>query len=93
MLCNRFRDKSDISQFLIRYFQVLDGKFIPKGYDYGRYFSVHEDNHEIIDYIEKQKGKCICINDTDPDIDFEKCKQEINNAFNKILSKKSKFEK
>ena len=90
---NRFRDKSDISQFLIRYFQVLDGKFIPKGYDYGRYFSVHEDNHEIIDYIEKQKGKCICINDTDPDIDFEKCKQEINNAFNKILSKKSKFEK
>ena len=90
---NRFRDVSDINQFLIRYFQLMDGKFIPNDYDFGKYFSVSNDNQEIIDYIEKQKGKCICINDTNPNIDFEKCKSEINSAFDKILNKKSKFEK
>lgn len=90
---NRFRDKSDISQFLIRYFQLLDGHFIPKGYECGKYFSISKDNQGIIDYIEGQKGKCICINDTDSNIDFEKCKSEINSAFDKILSKKSEFEK
>ena len=90
---NRFRSASDINQFLIRYFQLLDGKFIPKGYDFGKYFAIHNDNSEIVDYIVNQKGKCICINDTDPNIDFEKCKQEINKAFEKILNNKSKFEK
>ena len=90
---NRFRDPTDINQFLIRYFQLLDGSFVPKDYLSGKYFAASGNNCEIISYIEEQKGSCICINDTDPNIDFEKCKKEINNAFDKILKDKSSFEK
>lgn len=90
---NRFRSATDINQFLIRYFQLLDGNFIPKGYADGRYFAIHQDNTDIINYIENRMGKCICINDTDPNIDFEKSKREINAAFDKILGEISKFEK
>lgn len=90
---HKFRDASDINQFLIRYLMLLDGKFIPKDYSYGKYFSIHNNNKEIIDYIVNQKGKCICINDTDSTIDFEKCKKEINGALDKIFNKKSNFEK
>lgn len=90
---NRFRSTSDINQFLIRYFQLLDGNFVPKDYSCGKYFSICNDNSELIDYIVSQKGKCVCINDTDSSVDFEKSKKEINFALEKILSKKCSFEK
>lgn len=35
----------------------------------------------------------ICINDSDKNIDFEKCKLEINTALEKKLPKKCSFEK
>ena len=89
----RFRSKEDLTEYLIRYFQLLDGNFIPRDYKLGKYFSVKDDNMELINYIENQSGCCICINDSDKNFDFEKCKNEINNAFDKILNEKSKFEK
>lgn len=90
---HRFRNKEDITQYLIRYFQLMDGNFYPKNPRFGKYFSVKEDNSELINYIVNQKCKMICINDSDTNIDFEKCKEEINNAFEKILFEKSSFEK
>ncbi len=90
---HKFRTKEDFTEYMIRYFQLLDGKFVPRDYSIGKYFSVSSDNSSLVDYIVRQKGKCICINDSDKNIDFEKCKNEINQAFDKILSEKSKFEK
>lgn len=90
---HKFRNATDINQFLIRYFQLLDGNFIPRDYKIGKYFSVKEDNTDLLNYIENQKGYCVCINDSDKNIDFEKCKDEVNGAFDKILNEKSKFEK
>ena len=49
----------------------------------------------MLNAIEKQKYKMICMNDVDSTrkIDFEKIKNTINKSFDKILSEKSKFEK
>jgi len=90
---NRFRSETDINQYLIRYFQLMDGRFNPRNpRKFGIYFDIGENNERIISCIERQKVKCICINDSNPNIDFDKSKEEINNAFDKILSEKCSFE-
>lgn len=90
---HKFRKETDVTQWLIRYFQLLDGKFKTRNYKLGKFFAVEKNNQKIVDCITEQKYKMICINDSDKDIDFEKCKKEINDAFEKILNEKSTFEK
>ncbi len=91
---HRFRNSEDVNQYLIRYFQLMDGVFYSRNpYKFGAYFDIGDNNEEIISCILEQKVKCVCINDSNPNIDFDKCKNEINNAFDKILSEKCSFEK
>ena len=42
--------------------------------------------------ILRQKKKIICINDSNHEIDFEKVKKEINQAFEQVFPEKSSFE-
>lgn len=90
---NRFRHSTDVNQYLIRYWQLLEGNFHPRSSKIGRYFEIARDNTKLLEAIRKQKCKMICLNDVDTSIDFEKTKQEIQNAFDKILPRKSNFEK
>ena len=89
---NKFRADSDIGQGVIRYWQLLNGKFSPFK-SLGRYFIVKKDNTKLLNTIIKKKYKIICINDADTSIDFKKSKKEINTAFKSVFSEKSKFEK
>ena len=45
-----------------------------------------------IDYIRKQKGKVVCINDNEKEVNFEVHKQMIMDAFQELLPEKSSFE-
>ena len=90
---NKFRSKEDVTQYLVRGFQQLDGKFIPRRINLGKYFLITNNNKKIIKAIEKRKYKIVCLNDTDDSIDFEHAKKEINEALEKILPEKSEFEK
>lgn len=92
-LNNRFRSKTDITQYVVRYFQLLEGDFYPRKSSFGKIFEISQDNTNLVKHIKKQKSKVICLNDTDENIEFEKSKEEINNAFEKILGAKSSFEK
>ncbi|MBO5477807.1 MAG: Stealth CR1 domain-containing protein [Clostridia bacterium] len=89
---NKFRAESDIGQGIIRYWQLLSGKFSPFK-SLGKYFIVKSDNTKLLNTIIKQKYKIICVNDADASIDFEKSKKEINTALKSVFSEKSKFEK
>lgn len=90
---NRFRNATDINQYLIRYFQLLKGQFTPRHHGIGKMITLSNDNKEIINAITKQKYKILCLNDTTNDFDFEKSKKEIIEAFEYILPEKSSFEK
>lgn len=90
---NRFRKENDINQYLIRYFQLLRGNFIPRRHGIGKMITLSNDNQKIIQAIKKQKYKILCINDTTNDFNFEKSKKEIIDAFEFILPEKSSFEK
>lgn len=91
---HRFRNPMDITQYIFRYWAIMKGDFEPTNiYDYSEeFFVINEDNYELLDSIEKQKYKMICINDSIELKNFESVKADVINSFEKILDKKSGFE-
>ena len=90
---NRFRGYNDLNHWLMRYWNLCEGNYIPRESTFGKYFNLSDDNRAITDYIREQKGSLICINDMSTDIDFEKTKNELITAFEAILPEKCSFEK
>ena len=88
----KFRSKNDISQWLIKWWQICKGNFYPRKYNIGKNVVLSNDNKSIYNCIRKQKYKMICINDGDDIQNFEKVKNELNDSFESILSEKSSFE-
>lgn len=90
---SKFRNERDVNQYVFSWYDICNGNFIPRNKSIGRCFTIKNNNEKLINSIIKQKYKMICINDTSNDFDFKKVKTEIINAFEKILPKKSEFEK
>lgn len=90
---HRFRDISDVNQYLFRYWQLMESKFYPYNvYKDSIAIDIEDVNLDKIDMvIRNQKKAVLCINDTEQ-TDFEKAKRQINNAFASILPEKSSFE-
>src|SRR5699024_6362136 len=92
---NKLRDGRDVNQWLIRYKQIVEGKFIPRSPDIGRTYSLTNNNENVLSTILNQKHKLICINDNDKEKihDFEKVKSDLVKSFECIMPNKSEFEK
>lgn len=88
---NKFRSSTDLGHYFIRYYQMLEGKFIPKKIE-SRYCRYGNDNRKLLSIIKRSKYKFICINDAYINIDFNKAIKEVNIVFEKKLNKKSKYE-
>ncbi len=90
---NKFRNYNDLSQYVFRFYQLMSGQFCPRSVRFSHYFELTNENKTIVNAIVKQKYSIICLNDSNPEIDFLKVQKEINEAFEKILFEKSGFEK
>lgn len=91
---NRFRSKTDVTQYLFREWQKLSGNFVPGRVQQNfRYFEMSDDNKSLINTITKQKKKVICINDTGKVTESDRVRRELQEAFTSILPDKSMFEK
>ena len=91
--CNKFREEEDPNHWLVENWQILNDFFEPRWSTFGISFEKPIDN-EILSTITKQKYKCICINDYPcSEDDFNRQRGELIDAFEKILPKKSSFEK
>ena len=90
---HRIRTKDDVSHWCVRDWQLLMGLFHPAK-QIGKVFSTSSmsKNDEAIQYMRKQKGKVICLNDSEKEVDFELHKQIVVAEFDKILPQKSAFE-
>ena len=87
------RTKEDVSAYCIRDWQLFSGEFYPQrpiGKNFHTATMAYSD--EAIKYLRKQKGKVICLNDSEDEVDFEKHKKMILEAFEKLLPEKSSFE-
>jgi hypothetical protein len=95
-LCfNRFRNALDFNIWVFRNWQLAAGDFYPRSVRIGKSFIIGDENSlsDVRYYIEKQKGKIICINDAEMSWEaFIDAKQRLIDSFEKILPKKSKYE-
>ena len=91
---HKFRQKDDVNQWLIRYWQLADFNFYPRRTNIGKYFELTDDNREIINIINRQKYKMICLNEgkSGSVTDFHKQKKQLQRAFQEIFPYKSEFE-
>ena len=90
---NKFRQGSDLNQWVMLWWQVASGSFHPYCTDNVVACANSVNTPKIADIIEKQTHDMICINDPEKDVDFDEVSERIRNAFQKILPEKSSFEK
>ncbi len=89
---HRFRNENDISQHSLKFWQLLQGSYVP--YDrrrFGKILNAGMQTSEICKIIRNQSMKCICINDSDVE-NLEETSERINQAFHERLPEKSIFE-
>lgn len=90
----KFRTNEDVNQWLVRYWQLAEGEFIPYNTrKRGLTMDITDNTLPLIsEYIANQHYDIICINDSDEIKDFEKAKIVLQKSFEKILPDKSSFE-
>ncbi len=94
---NRFRSVDDVNQYVIKFYQLLTGRFTPydirkNGLAYQLYDVGAKNNiDDACRDISSGKYKMICLNDSNVQ-DFESTKCIINNALERVLPHKSSFE-
>lgn len=89
---HRFRESTDVAQFLFKMWQLCEGNFYPR-YDKCRSVNLELSTNEIQKLILSKKYPIICLNDRNDIEDFEEMKETIIRALDQILPEKSSFEK
>lgn len=88
---NKFRSKEDVNQLIFSFYDIARNNFEPSNKKLGIYYDIKDNISNVIQSIEEQKYKMICISD-EMNIDFDVVRNKINNSLDKILPDKSKFE-
>lgn len=89
---SRFRSVNDVNHWLIKNWYMCEGDFEPRSLNFGKRFELGTDE-TVFDYIINQRGKVVCLNDSNPNIDFENIQKKLIECFESILPEKSSFEK
>ncbi len=90
---HRFRDDSDLNQYVMTYWQIATGNFAPGDPGIGKMYDVGTQIDTITDVIRNQKKKMICVNDSERIADFTELQEQLVKAFDSVLGEKSTFEK
>lgn len=89
---DRFRGAADVTQYLIRYWQLCTGEFVPRKTQ-GKVFFPNIDTYiEVVKTIEESKYQMISFNENCTKQEFEIMKADINAALEKRFPNKSCFE-
>ena len=91
---HKFRNPMDITQYIFRYWAICKGEFKPTNiFRQGKEFFMNDGMlGDLCKTIEQKRYKMICINDDKKIENFERCRDSINSAFQKILPEKSSYE-
>lgn len=90
---NQFRNASDLSQCIIRYWQLCTGEFIPQKSVGKTYLVTAENCTEVADNIRHTVSQMICLTEDCTPEEFVTIKRHINSALNEVLPEKCSFEK
>lgn len=90
---NKFRNYSDISQYIFRFWKLCEGDFYPRRTK-GLYVNITDENcGKVADIIRCRKQQMIALNESDELRNFENVRKLINKALSEIYPEKSIFEK
>lgn len=91
---HRFRDITDVNQYVFRFWQLVSGQFHPANIVKGtcRYNLTDRDLDYLTTAIRTQKREILVMADTEMVSDFNGMVAQINAAFDTILPEKSSFE-
>lgn len=89
---NRFRTNNDVNQYLMRYWRLVKGEFVPRSSNIGRCYTIGDDNAAIENLLIHQERKMICINDNIKLYSIDEQMQWINGVLSKAFPDKSTFE-
>lgn len=89
---NQFRSESDLSQYLIRYWQLCSGEFIPRKTLGKPYFVTIDNCKKAAREIAKQQWQTVSLIEGCTAEEFEIIRKMINRALARILPYKSSFE-
>lgn len=89
---HRFREMTDVNQWLFKEWQIAGGKFYPRSTKIGKNIPAYNIGGAV-DCIRHQKSKMLCLNDTEmTHAKFKECVRLIKESFDEILPEKSSFE-
>ena len=88
----RLRIARDVNQYLIRYWQLVTGRFVPRNPKIGAAFTVGIDDRAIENAVFNQRFRMICINDNPSLDDIDGEKQWLLSLFERMFPEKSSFE-
>lgn len=96
---HKFRETTDVNQWLFKEWQIASGNFKNRTIKFGKSFYIDRDGIEntksqMLNYIEKKKGKMIAINDGKmSDEEFDCLVKDLKKVFELKLNKKCMYEK
>ena len=89
----RFRERSNVNQWLISDLQFVNGMFKNRSINFGARINLRKDNvNECCRWIHEQKYKMLCVNDNEMVEQFEIMKKQVQDTFAVILPEKSTYE-
>lgn len=93
---NRFRAKSDLNQYIYRYWQLAHGNFYPERIRDNKYYHLASIKDVYKCLMDLDTFRFVCLNDSLPDElpedEYEKIKNKIIKKLDDLLPEKSSFE-
>lgn len=92
---HRFRHAGDVNQWLFRYWHLATGQFAPLNVMHDSVVYKLDDANfaDAMETIRHQRKRVLVLNDSDKITDFAAKRQQMQAAFEAVLSQKSCFEK
>jgi hypothetical protein len=90
---DRFRGSADVTQYLIRYWQLCSGDFVPRRTQGKVFFPTIDTYKDVVDAIDNQSYPMISFNENCTPDEFEIMKRDINEALERLFPERSSFEK
>lgn len=87
---NKFRSREDVTEWLMKYWQICSGRFYPRSINWGKMYTLGQDTGWA-EAIRTQKYKAVCLNDCE-ELDFKRTQREMISAFETILPNQSQYE-
>ena len=90
---DRFRGAADVTQYLIRYWQICTGDFVPRRTQGKVFFPTIETFKDVVKAIDNKSYPMISFNENCTSDEFEIMKRDINASLEKLFPERSSFEK